>query len=280
MLNSFLKKLNLFLLIILTSYIYSIPYIDFKENSYIYKQYKIDIIENRKRISSNQNPLPIQIFKYIIEKGDTIFSVSAKFNLTYDTIATLNNIDNQLFFNDLKEIYIPNCLGKFSLTKSNENNIAITIQDKKMYFMPGAFMDSKERVNFLISPFKSPLKTMNITSEYGYRENPFTGYKELHPGIDLKADIGTPIYSPYSGRILKSTYNDFLGNTLVVDHGNGYTSHYYHLNSVNKKEGDAVNKGEYIAQTGNSGRSTGPHLHFEIRKEDEVINPVKLLGDV
>lgn len=276
--NLGLKRVNL-LLFLFSNLLFSTPLLDFNDNSVVFKQFKLDVNENRRRISQEQAPLPIQFYKYKIKEDDSIFIVASRFNLTYDTLASLNNISNQLFFNEYQEILIPNCQGFFHLDEV-KNSQEITINNNKMFFIPGKQMDSKSRIDFLTTPFKSPLKKMKITSSYGYRENPFTGFKELHPGIDLKAKSGTKIYSPLNGKIITKKYDDFYGNVLVIDHGYGYTTHYFHLEKVTKNNGDFIETGELVAKTGNSGRSTGPHLHFEIRKDDEVLNPVKLLGDI
>lgn len=275
----YIRKVSL-LLILIQSLLYSLPTIDFRVNNNILKQYRSDLNENRRRLKVNESPLPLQFYKYNITPEDTIFTVSSRFNLNYDTIATLNSIENQLFFKEYKHILIPNCLGTFSTKRKSDIQDKIILEGKVIYFTPGLEMSKKERVTFLISPFSSPLKKMKITSPFGHRENPFSGKSELHPGIDLKAKVGTKIYSPYAGVIKVSSYSDFLGNYLIIDHGMGYTSHYYHLKSVKFKKGYKLKQGEHVAYTGNSGRSTGPHLHFEIRKEDEVLNPVTLLGDI
>ncbi len=278
----FIKRYKIFFILLLFHFsLYSLPSIDFRNDNSILKQLKSDILENRKRLKIGKDLLPLQLFKYKIRTEDTIFSVSSRFNLTYDTIATLNKVDNQLFFQQKEHILIPNCPGLF-VDSPNRDILFIetTINNENVFFNPGDQLDSKTRLNFLISPFKNPLKKMKITSAYGYRENPFSGINELHPGIDLKAGIGTKIFSPYSGVIDIVRYNDFLGHHLIIDHDNGYKTVYYHLNKIKHKKGDVVQKGDLIAYTGNSGRSTGPHLHFEIRKNDEPINPVTLLGSV
>lgn len=273
-----LKKISILLLLI-PKFLFPIPFLDFNDDSVIFKQFKLDVNENRRRISQNKELLPMQFYKYKVKDKDSIFIVASRFNLTYDTLASLNKITNQLFFNEYKEIIIPNCLGYFD-TKRTRDSEEVNIDNIKLYFTPGKQMNSMARINFLKSPFRSPLKKMEITSDFGYRENPFTGLRELHPGIDLKAKVSTKIYCPLSGKIEKKTFNDFYGNVLVIDHGYGYTTHYFHLEKVIKNIGDIIETGELVAKTGNSGRSTGPHLHFEIRKDGEVVNPVMLLGEI
>lgn len=241
----------------------------------------MDIKENRERISNKKPLLPLQYYEYTIKNSDTIFSVSARFNLTYDTIATLNGIENQLFFESQKSLVLPSCQGIFSRSPNERDAcIEVNIGGGKLYFYPGKTFTGKERLNFLVTPFSSPLKNSAITSEFGYRENPFTGNREFHSGLDMKASDGTRIFAPYKGVINNIGYSDFYGNYLIILHPNGYSTHYYHLSKINNKIGESVEKGDFIALTGNTGKSTGPHLHFEIHSNGDPINPRILLGEV
>lgn len=258
----------------------SFPQIDSINDDILYKQIQSDINENSKRIILRKEILPVQFFEYYISDNDSIFTVSSKFNLSYDTIATINKIENQLFFNTLKSIIVPNCQGVYLKKNIYSGSQEISIGGETFFFYPGRKFTGQERLDFLITPFKSPLKSMTITSGFGYRENPFTKTREFHSGIDLKASVGTIIYSPYKGRINNIGYSDFYGNYLIIEHTHGYSSHYYHLKNIKIKEGSIVKKGDIVALTGNSGRSTGPHLHFEIQYNSEPIDPRILLGDV
>lgn len=277
-----LKKSSL--LILLSTILFNLyaeyPVVEPVNSNILFKQVQIDINENNRRISQNIEVLPLQLFTYNIKEGDTIFTISSRFNLTYDTLATLNHIENQLFFSGSKSILIPTCNGIFLNKKNEDSCLEIVINDQNIFFYPGKRFSKQDRLKFLITPFSSPLKNMKITSSYGYRENPFTGNREFHSGLDLKANTGTKIYSPYKGSILRSGYSDFYGNFLVIMHTNGYSSHYYHLKKIYHKKGTMIEKGDLVAQTGNSGRSTGPHLHFEIRLNNETINPSRLLGNI
>lgn len=256
------------------------PEVSTNNSDILYKQIQFDILENSKRLIENKDILPIQFYTYYLEENDSIFTISSRFNLTYDTIASLNNIENQLFFTNKENIIIPNCSGLYTALEKYKNAEQITVNNKVLYFYPGRSFSGKERLGFLITPFKSPLKTMTVTSEFGNRENPFTQKNEFHSGLDLKATIGTNVYSPYKGRIDNIGYSDFYGNYMIIVHTEGYSSHYYHLESINVSVGDWVEKGDFVAKTGNSGKSTGPHLHLEIHYNDEPINPRILLGDV
>jgi murein DD-endopeptidase MepM/ murein hydrolase activator NlpD len=111
-----------------------------------------------------------------------------------------------------------------------------------------------------------PLKNIIITSPFGYRTHPVTGEKRsFHNGVDLKAALNTGIYAPFDG-VVKNIYINFAGGLqLIIEHTNGYTTGYAHLNSTNNLIiGSQVKKGQLIGYTGSSGQVTGPHLHYTI----------------
>lgn len=281
-LSNSIKRVNLLLIFLITTLnlLANYPVVDGVYNDTLFKQIQADLKENSKRLVVNKQLLPLQFYKYNVKEGDSIFTVSSRFNLSYDTIASLNNIENQLFFDSYESILIPNCPGLYLSEKTDGEFQEIDINNRIVYFYPGKGFSSNVRLSFLITPFKSPLRHMNITSEFGYRSNPFTGFNEFHPGIDLKANYNTPIYSPYKGKVITVEYSDFYGNTLKIEHTGGYISVYHHLNRIDVKEGSIVKKGDMLGLTGNTGKSTGPHLHLEIHYNGEPVNPRILLGDV
>ncbi len=114
-----------------------------------------------------------------------------------------------------------------------------------------------------------------VSSGFGYRIDPFLKVKRLHLGQDFSVKKGTPIYATADGRvsILKSSYIG-LGKYIYLDHGNGYKTVYGHLDKFNVKKGQKIKRGELIAYSGNTGRSTAPHLHYEVHKNGKKINPI------
>jgi murein DD-endopeptidase MepM/ murein hydrolase activator NlpD len=114
-----------------------------------------------------------------------------------------------------------------------------------------------------------------IASGYGYRIHPVYKKWRMHTGIDFSSPTGTPIYATGDGRVSKP--KDGLagyGKTVVIDHGYGYKSLYAHMSKIAVKPGQRVTRGQIIGYVGNTGISTGPHLHYEVRKNDEPVNPV------
>jgi len=104
------------------------------------------------------------------------------------------------------------------------------------------------------------------------------GYKRYHLALDIARAIGTPVKAADNGFVVAAGWgNDGYGNNIVIDHGNGYQTQYAHLNRIYVKVGQAVGKGTEIGQMGSTGRSTGPHLHFEVRKNGVRVNPLSFL---
>ncbi len=116
-----------------------------------------------------------------------------------------------------------------------------------------------------------------ITSRYGYRRHPMWGGRHLHTGLDIAARYGTPIKAADSGKVILASWWGGYGKAIVVDHGKGITTVYGHLSRIYKKVGSTVIKGQTIGLVGNTGYSTGPHLHFEVRKNGKHRNPIKYL---
>lgn len=115
-----------------------------------------------------------------------------------------------------------------------------------------------------------------VSSKFGYRANPFTNKgREMHSGIDLKGNTGDPILSTASGTVSYAGYEGQYGNVVKILHANGYETRYAHLSRVKVKKGQKIDAGNTIGLLGSTGRSTGPHLHYEILKNSKKINPEK-----
>jgi len=112
-----------------------------------------------------------------------------------------------------------------------------------------------------------------ITSGYGYRSAPFGGYRQFHPAVDIAAPVGTPVVATGDGRVTFSGWQHDLGNTVIIDHGYNFETLYAHVAKVVVAVGDHVQKGQVIAYVGSTGRSTGPHLHYEVHLRGKHVNP-------
>lgn len=113
----------------------------------------------------------------------------------------------------------------------------------------------------------------NVTSEFGERVHPINGEKSNHNGVDIAAEEGAPVVAAAKGVVSKVGYDDANGHYIIVEHGEGITTIYAHLKCSCVREGDAVSPSVKIAEAGNTGISTGPHLHFELKKDGVSINP-------
>jgi murein DD-endopeptidase MepM/ murein hydrolase activator NlpD len=116
-----------------------------------------------------------------------------------------------------------------------------------------------------------------VTSRFGYRESPFTGLREFHKGLDIANRQGTQIRAPADGVVAYASRKGLLGNVVIIDHGHGFVTRFGHLYKPMKKRGDTVRRGEVIAEMGNTGRSTGPHLHYEVLLNGVPVNPEKYI---
>jgi murein DD-endopeptidase MepM/ murein hydrolase activator NlpD len=133
------------------------------------------------------------------------------------------------------------------------------------------------RLQQLLMPSTTPVEGP-VGSGFGFRVDPFTGRGALHMGLDFPADVGTPIMAAAGGVVVNTEVHPAYGNLVEVDHGNGLVTRYAHASKVVVKQGDLVKRGQVVAQVGNTGRSTGPHLHFEVLVDGVPQNPARFLA--
>lgn len=125
-----------------------------------------------------------------------------------------------------------------------------------------------------IPPVVPDRSIYRLSSSFGFRSDPFTGRSKRHTGVDFALKPGNPIYATGDGVVEKVKFEFFgYGNQVLIDHGFGYKTRYAHMKSINVVEGMKVKRGECIGESGNSGRSSGPHLHYEVLYKDKHINP-------
>ncbi|HEX8980287.1 MAG TPA: M23 family metallopeptidase [Parasulfuritortus sp.] len=127
-------------------------------------------------------------------------------------------------------------------------------------------------------PMDRPVLDGYVSSPFGVRPDPFTGKLARHEGLDFSDRIGAPIHAAESGIVITARLSPDYGNEVEIDHGNGLVTRYGHCSRLLVKEGDMVKRGQEIAEVGSTGRSTGPHVHFEVRKDGVAVNPVLYLS--
>lgn len=137
-------------------------------------------------------------------------------------------------------------------------------------------MDAMERALAAI-PTSMPAAYMMMSSGFGYRSDPFTGAGAMHAGLDFKGPVGTPILAAADGKVTLAGFNGGYGNTVEIRHANGLLTRYAHLSGLDVRPGQMVDRGVQIGRMGSTGRSTGSHLHFEVRLNGQAINPRKFL---
>lgn len=136
-----------------------------------------------------------------------------------------------------------------------------------------------QRIRRAMLPTTLPVDANWNASTYGWRVDPFTGHRAMHEGVDFSASPGTPIFAAAAGVVINVERHPQYGNFVEIDHGNDVSTRYAHASVVDVKQGAVVKRGQKIAEVGSTGRSTGPHLHFEVRVSGAPQNPNRFLED-
>ena len=136
----------------------------------------------------------------------------------------------------------------------------------------------EQRVKKMMVPTQAPVPGGNLGSTFGWRIDPFTGRSALHTGLDFPAEPGTPYYAAAGGVVVTQEFHPQYGNMIEIDHGNDLITRYAHASKVFVKKGDLIKRGQKIGEIGTTGRSTGPHLHFEVLVQGVPQDPQKFLN--
>lgn len=148
-------------------------------------------------------------------------------------------------------------------------------QIKSFDYLRRQALESTDRISHI--PAIQPVAEKDLrqmASGYGYRRDPVYGTTKFHEGMDFSAPIGTAVHATGNGRVISAGWNSGYGNLIEVDHGYGYVTRYAHLSKILVKPGQSVGRGDLIGEVGNTGKSTGPHLHYEVRLKGQPQNPV------
>ena len=149
-------------------------------------------------------------------------------------------------------------------------------QTDSMTLMESRLVDQK--IRSMMVPTRQPLAQGELGSAFGWRIDPFTGRSALHTGLDFSAAQGTPILAAAGGVVVTQEFHPAYGNMVEIDHGNDLITRYAHASTTQVKKGDLIKRGQKIAEVGNSGRSTGAHLHFEVLVRGVAQDPEKFLA--
>ncbi len=153
-------------------------------------------------------------------------------------------------------------------TVSNNKADLLTVMESRLF---------DQKIAKVMLPTAQPVPGSNLGSHFGFRIDPITGRSALHTGLDFQAESGTPILAAAGGVVVVQENHGAYGNMVEIDHGNGLITRYAHASSVFVKKGDLVKRGQKIAAVGSTGRSTGPHLHFEVLADGSPQDPQKFL---
>lgn len=260
----------------------------------IYRQFCQVVDYNAKEAAKGPDYYQNQIeeyYSYTAKETDDLLSIHAATGIPYDTIATLNNIqDNsekiqnrKLIIPTIKGIYAElNPTSTLQILISRENAEFVANSNSPCYnfnghnykFLSQKRLSSTQRAFFLDSSMSLPLDSIRITSEYGYRTSPVYRTWKFHKGVDFGAKEGTQVYACKGGTVSTCIKNDpIFGNYIILSHSGGMTSVYAHLSKIFVTKGEIVQKGKVIGLVGQTGKATGPHLHFEIRQNGIATDP-------
>lgn len=238
----------------------------------------------------------ISTTRYTVRSGDTISGIAQRFNLSMDTVISFNNIQDARALKVGTVLTIPNSSGlKYRVRRGDHlggiakkfgvalnelldwNNLETSmIVPGQELFIPSARLSEMERNRVFGRLFIYPTKG-RITDRFGMRRDPFTGMRRFHNGVDLAGPVGTPVIASLSGKVAMLGYNPTYGKYLILTHPEGFQTLYGHLSAFRVQKGESVAQGQKIADMGNSGYSTGSHLHFSIFRRGEPIDPFEYL---
>ena len=152
---------------------------------------------------------------------------------------------------------------------TSQRNDLLTVMESRLF---------DQKIRKMMVPTQQPVQGAHMGSAFGWRIDPFTGRSALHTGLDFQAEPGTPILAASGGVVVTQEYHSAYGNMVEIDHGNDLVTRYAHASKVWVKKGDLVRRGQKIAEVGTTGRSTGPHLHFEVMVQGVMQDPQKFLA--
>ncbi len=185
---------------------------------------------------------------YKVRSGDSVFKIAQRYGVKSDDIMKYN--------------------------KLSSTNIRV---GQKLYLHNPSLKSVATTTRSSSGTFRMPVAYKGVTSPFGRRRHPVLKRYIYHKGVDLRAHY-TQMYASRSGRVSYAGWMSGYGKLIIVKHSNGYETRYAHLNNIYVKVGQSVNQGDLIGKTGMTGRVTGPHLHFEIRKNNNPLDPMKYLA--
>lgn len=241
--------------------------------------------------------LPLDIKLYRVKSGDTLTGIAESFGLDLDTVASMNRewgrgvhllqVGEALRLPNQDGIFLPAGPDLEGLCEEKEVPLEVVLQVNNVeraqvtaqtqLFFPGVQHTGIERSVVTGTAFLRPVRGW-LTSAFGYRRDPFSQATHFHRGVDIAASLGSVVRAALDGKVVAVSWDPVLGNYVLIRHQIGYSSLYGHLQEVTVKRGSSVTRGQKIGTVGSTGKSTGPHVHFEVRKDGVPINPWSLMS--
>lgn len=279
-------------------------------------EYVLDTLAHIRKLKSDEiakkkQAAPYQITDYVIKPGDTLWSVANMFDLDVNSLFGCNKLSDASVLKVGASLRVPNQDGVLitvkqghtvdklakeygifaeSVLSANQINKGDALTTGKEIFLPGAkaitFVESNGKKGAVAQNVKQMVAAKQgfgwpvvgkISSPFGWRRDPVRGGRDFHTGLDIKAPKGRPIVASASGRVVHSGWMGGYGKTIVISHPSGMTTLYAHCSQLLVKTGTNVKRGERVALVGSTGRSTGNHVHFEIRRSGTPMNPLKFI---
>ncbi|RKU16512.1 peptidase [Candidatus Poribacteria bacterium] len=229
--------------------------------------------------------------QHLVKKGDTLWDISRKYKVPLKSIIQANSIQSTKRLQIGKKLLIPGApvegiwyrvkAGDTLWSIAHRHNVEVRdLQRINSISSPRSLqIGTRIRIQQDGSPgFAKPLRIpLVVTSKYGYRPHPVTGRYQHHEGIDFRAASGTRVYASKAGRVIFAGRRGGYGKIVGIEHAGDFTTWYGHLSRIRVKVGQTVSQGKVIGLSGNTGISTGPHLHFEIRYKGRSEKPTKYI---
>lgn len=230
--------------------------------------------------------------QHLVQKGDTLWGISRKYKVSLKSIVQTNKVKSPQRLQIGKKLLIPGTTTQeaWYFVKAGDTLSSIAhrynVEWKDLQTINGISSPRNLQIGTRIRipngedlfTFANPLRVpLVVTSRYGYRPHPVTGRSQFHEGIDFRAATGTRVYASRSGRVIFAGRKGGYGKIVGIEHENDFTTWYGHLSRISVKVGQQVSQGRVIGLSGNTGISTGPHLHFEIRYKGRSEKPTQYL---